>query len=315
MNSKQKTKQRNAPRQRNKRKYFLLALLMAVLILLFSSVFAAFTVQFIPPLFIGKFQVDFFLLAIVYLVLLSFLCKKNNLFFSIFSSCFTLAIFFLSSFQIGWSSHIIVDNAMNNVEFLFGKEGSAQVGIRAPEFAIHPHISLQKRIQQKVTHTDSTVRYFAVENSLLYFNEFYPKYRQICRQLSLIKYIKTNYKYVTDPSGFDYFASPMESISLMAGDCDDYSILMASVIKAIGGNVRIIWAPKHVYPELFCGDKASFDKYVSAIYIFFEKEIENKQLYYRLDKNQNYWLNIDYTDNYPGSIYFCDEVLSIIYIK
>jgi hypothetical protein len=90
---------------------------------------------------------------------------------------------------------------------------------------------------------------------------------------------------------------------------------MASVVKAIGGNVRIIWAPRHVYPELFCGDKASFDKYLSAIYIFFEKEIGNKQIYYRLDKNQNYWLNIDYTDRYPGSVYFCDEVLSIIYIK
>jgi len=189
------------------------------------------------------------------------------------------------------------------------------VQIRASEWAVYPHISLQKRIQQKVNYTDSTVRFFAVEKSLIYFNEYYPKYRQICRQLSLIKHIKENYKYVSDPSGFDYFAAPAESIALMAGDCDDYSILMASVIKAIGGNVRIIWAPRHVYPELFCGDKASFDKYLSAIYLFFDKEIGNKQIYYRLDKNQNYWLNIDYTDKYPGSTYFCDEVLSIIYIK
>jgi transglutaminase-like putative cysteine protease len=225
-----------------------------------------------------------------------------------------LAIFILSSLHIGWSSGIIVSNAAANVEFLLGKKNSAQVEIRASE-AAYPHISLQKRIQQKVNYKDSTVRSFAVQKSLIYFNEYYPKYRYIARQLSLIKYVKNNFRYVSDPSGFDYFASPTESIALMAGDCDDYSILMASVVKAIGGNVRIIWAPRHVYPELFCGDKANFDKYISAISLFFEKEVGRKQIYYRMDKNKNYWLNLDYTDRYPGSVYFCDEIQGIIYIK
>jgi hypothetical protein len=101
----------------------------------------------------------------------------------------------------------------------------------------------------------------------------------------------------------------------MAGDCDDYSIMMASVLKSIGGRVRIIWAPGHVYPELYCGNKSSFEKYVNAIYIFFEQELDNKQIYYRIDKHNHYWLNIDYTDFYPGSVYYSDEVLSIIYIK
>jgi len=302
-------------KQKRGRKLGLIVLFVILFIPLFSIIFAAFTVQFIPPIFVGNTQVDFFLLTVAYILFLFFIYRKSKILFLIFSSLFTLTIFILSSLQIGWSSSIIANNAVNNIGFLFGKGNSAQVQIRAPEWAVHPHISLQKRIQQKVNYTDSAVRCFAVEKSLIYFNEYYPKYKQICRQLSLIKYIKNNYRYVSDPSGFDYFATPNESIALMAGDCDDYSILMASVIKAIGGNVRIIWAPRHVYPELFCGDKASFDKYLSAIYIFFEKEIRNKQIYYRIDKNQNYWLNIDYTDKYPGSVYFCDEVLSIIYIK
>ena len=302
-------------KQKIRRKSWLIVSLVILFIILFSVIFAAFTVQFIPPIFVGNTQVDFFLLMIAYIFFLFFIYRKNKILFLTFSSLFTLVIFILSSLQIGWSSSIIVNNAVNNIGFLLGKGNSAQVQIRVPESAVYPHISLQKRIQQKVNYTDSIVRCFAVEKSLIHFNEYYPKYKQICRQLSLIKYIKDNYRYVSDPSGFDYFATPTESIALMAGDCDDYSILMASVIKAIGGNVRIIWAPRHVYPELFCGDKASFDKYLSAIYIFFEKEIRNKQIYYRLDKNQNYWLNIDYTDKYPGSVYFCDEVLSIIYIK
>ena len=311
MNSKRK----KSIRQRIINKSWLIVLLVILFIVPFSVIFSAFTVQFIPPIFVGNVQVDFFLLVVVYFVLLFLMYQKIKMLSIVFSSLFMLVIFVLSSFQIGWSSSTIAANATSNIEFLLGRGNSAQVQIRASESAIYPHISLQKRIQQKVNYTDSTVRYFAVEKSLIYFNEYYSKYRQICRQLSLIKYIKENYKYVSDPSGFDYFATPTESIALMAGDCDDYSILMASVIKAIGGNVRIIWAPRHVYPELFCGDKANFDKYLSAIYLFFEKEIGNKKIYYRLDKNQNYWLNIDYTDRYPGSVYFCDEVLSIIYIK
>ena len=301
--------------KRNKNRHRLFILSLFLFITLFSVLFSAFTVQFIPPVFAGNVQVDFFLLVIAYSGLLFWVHKKNKIVFLSFSALFTVLIFLLSSLQIGWSSSTILANATNNVGSLFGKGSSEQVQIRVSESAIYPHISLQKRIQQKVNYTDSTVRYFAVEKSLIYFQEYYPKYKQICRQLSLIKYIKENFKYVSDPSGFDYFAPPTESIALMAGDCDDYSILMASVIKAIGGNVRIIWAPRHVYPELFCGDKANFDKYLSAIYLFFEKEIGDKQIYYRLDKNQNHWLNIDYTDRYPGSVYFCDEVLSIIYIK
>jgi hypothetical protein len=149
----------------------------------------------------------------------------------------------------------------------------------------------------------------------LYFDEYYPKYRQICRQFSLLKYVKSNFRYVSDPSNFDYFAPPQESIELMGGDCDDYSILVASVLKAIGANVRIVWAPKHVYPELYCGNKMEFEKYVSAIYTLFEQEIGKKHIYYRIDKNGNYWINIDYTDLYPGSVYQSNEVLSIIYIR
>ena len=164
-------------------------------------------------------------------------------------------------------------------------------------------------------YTSSEVRTFAVKNSLLYFDEYYAKYGQICRQFSLIRHIKENFKYVKDPAGFDYFASPEESISLMAGDCDDYSILMASALEAIGVKVRIIWAPNHVYPELYCGDQASFEKYVSAVYAMFGDKIREKRIYYRLDKDGNYWMNIDYTDSYPGSVYLLEEVLSIIYIK
>ena len=286
-------------------------ILKHLFLFILSILFSAFTTQFIPTILIGGIQVEFFILIIAYFALFIFCFRKNKKFFIWFYFAFTLGIVLVPMLEIGWGYKTIA----KNVVFLFKSVTSSQVDIQPSQTAIFPHISLQQRIQQKVNHKDSTVRAFAVKHSLMFFDEYYPKYRQICRQFSLLKYIKENYKYVADPSRFDYFAPPQESMELMAGDCDDYSILIASVMKAIGADVRIIWAPGHVYPELYCGDKANFEKYVSAIYALFEQEIDKKHIYYRIDKNENYWINIDYTDLYPGSVYFSNEVLSIIYIK
>jgi len=282
-----------------------------LLFFVLSILFSAFTTQFIPAIILGKIQIEFFFFVIVYFALFAICFKKNKKIFIGLTTLFVVGVIIVSVLKIS----LMPQSIAKNVVLLFKNVTSSQVDIKASETAIYPHISLQQRIQQKVDYKDSTVRAFAVKYSLMYFDEYYPKYRQICRQFSLLKYIKQNFKYVSDPSDFDYFAPPQESIELMAGDCDDYSILMASVLKSIGADVRIIWAPKHVYPELYCGDKARFEKYISAIYTFFEHEIEKKQIYYRIDKNGNYWINIDYTDFYPGSVYLSEEVLSIIYIK
>lgn len=280
-----------------------------------SIFFAGYTVQFFPPIYLFTIQIDLFLFIVIYFILLQFiLLHFVKRFLWLIYSGIILIICLTSLTGHSWSFKTMYHNAQINTIQLFSSI-SAKVDIKPAINAIIPHISLQQRIQQKVNPKDSTVRVFAVKNSLLYFDEYYSKFNQICRQLSLIKYIKDNYKYVKDPNGFDYFASPQESCKLMAGDCDDYSILMASCLEAIGADVRIIWAPNHVYPELYCGNKKNFDKYAGAIYSLFETEIGDKKIFFRLDKNGNYWINIDFTDKYPGSYYLTEEVLSIIYIN
>lgn len=270
-------------------------------------------VQFVPPFFIGDVQAEFFLCWLLTALLLTGL---NLLFASRWwrITGAILAVSLIFPLFVGWNYAMLFQSVSQYFTHARNRI-SSRVEIKLAEGVSGPHISLQQRIQQKVDYTHPEVRRFAVRNSLNYFDEYYSKYGQICRQFSLIKSIKEQYKYVKDPNGFDYFADPTESISLMAGDCDDHSILMASVLEAIGTSVRIVWAPGHVYPELYCGDQNSFDRYVSAIYALFKEEVGDKRIYYRLDKNGDYWINIDYTDTYPGSVYFCEEVLSIIYIK
>ena len=285
--------------------------LLAILIL--SLLYTAITDQFVPTIFIGRVQAEVFLILAVYLLIFTsvfyFFFKHKKLIS--FALCL---IPLLLPVWVGWDYQTTWRNVFGSFTHARNRF-SSEIGIKSAKGVAHPHISLQQRIQRKVDNTNPEVRNFAVKNSLLYFDEYYAKYGQICRQFSLIRYIKEHFKYVKDPAGFDYFADPTESIALMAGDCDDYSILMASALGSIGVKVRIIWAPNHVYPELFCGDQNSFEKYVSAVYAMFGEEIGDKRIYYRLDKDGNYWMNIDYTDYYPGSVYLLEEVLSIIYIK
>ena len=299
-------------KQINKRK-IRLTIIGILLSMMVSVVFSAFFTQFIPSLFIGKYQLEFIVIAFIIFICLIALWIYFKKIYYITASLLVFFSLVLLFGQIGWTGISVINNAYNNINP--HSKNSSKVNISTPQKVAMPHISLQQRIQQKVNYKDSVVRDFAVEHSLLYFEEYYTKYRQICRQFSLIKYIRNNYKYVTDPSGFDYFASPQESIQLMAGDCDDYTILMASTLKAIGCDVRIVWAPKHVYPEMYCGSKSNFEKYINAIYTLFPDEIAGKEVFYRLDKNEDYWLNLDYTDRYPGSAYLSEEVLSFIYIK
>lgn len=279
-----------------------------------SFLLTAILVQFVPPLFIAEVQMEFFLIwtfgGLLFMLL----------FFRILPHCWwkvaagTAVLLLLFPLFVGFSYPMLGQSVAQYFTHARNRI-SSQVDVKTAKGVGQPHISLQQRIQQKVDYTNPEVRKFAVKNSLLYFDEYYSKYGQICRQFSLIKSIKGQYKYVRDPNGFDYFAGPLESIELMAGDCDDHSILMASVLESIGASVRIIWAPGHVYPELYCGDQNSFDRYVSAVYALFKDEIGDKRIYYRLDKDGNYWMNIDYTDKYPGSKYYCEEVQSIIYIR
>ncbi|MBO4281794.1 MAG: hypothetical protein J5873_01190 [Bacteroidales bacterium] len=308
MSKKQKKREKTNGRLSGKRQLARYAAAVAL-----SFLLTAVLVQFVPPFFIGEVQAEFFLLWPLTALLLCLL----NLWLPAQWRRVVLglsAVSLLFPLFVGWGYPMLFQSVCQYFTHARNRI-SSRVEIKLAEGVASPHISLQQRIQQKVDYTNPEVRRFAVRNSLLYFDDYYSKYGQICRQFSLIKSIKEQYKYVKDPKGFDYFADPTESIALMAGDCDDHSILMASVLEAIGASVRIVWAPGHVYPELFCGDQNSFDRYVSAVYALFKEEIGEKRIYYRLDKNGDYWMNIDYTDSYPGSVYYCEEVLSIIYIK
>lgn len=168
-----------------------------------------------------------------------------------------------------------------------------------------------KTIHSKVDYKDSVVRNFAVKYSLKHFDKFHNKYGATVRMLSLFKHINNNFKYVHDSQKDEYFAKPQETIlNGLGGDCDDHSILMVSALKAIGAKTRMVLTEGHIYPELYCGDKAQFEKTQEAILELFGKEV-SQNIYFH-ENNGQYWLNLDYSARYPGGPYVKEKAFAII---
>lgn len=173
-----------------------------------------------------------------------------------------------------------------------------------------------EKIKEAIDYQNTEVRNFAIEASLRYFNEegYYGKYGNIIRYFSVFKTIN-QWNYVPDPKGLDYFAKASESINHLGGDCDDHSILMAACIKAIGGEVRLIHTEGHLYPEVKIGSVENLSTIFDLIKRdLFYKESMGNQIFYRVDFENNVWLNFDYTGKYPGAKYLDNKIIGILNI-
>ncbi|MFP5042453.1 hypothetical protein [Parasediminibacterium sp. JCM 36343] len=180
-------------------------------------------------------------------------------------------------------------------------------------------LSTDKDILNAIDYNNPLVRDFAVSAA----NASFRKEQQITgkdnnwqfiQSLAVFKKIRTNWNYVSDPAGEEYFAKASESIKLLAGDCDDYAILTAACIKSIGGECRLVCINGHIYPELLIGSKQTFDNLAILIAKkLFPIETKGKKLNYHLDDKGNVWLNLDYTAPYPGGKFMGNDVIEYIY--
>jgi len=201
-------------------------------------------------------------------------------------------------------------NVFNDLTMRKGKETF--------EYKSYTSFYRDREVVKAIDHTSPAVRAFAINAT----GEFFKKeqrverddIRTLIQSLAVFKKINGNWNYVSDPVDGEYFARASESASLLAGDCDDYSILMAAAIKSIGGRVRLTFIKGHIYPELFIGSDAEMESTAAATFQKrFKKETKSKQLHYYKDDKGNAWLNLDYTANYPGGVYMGEDIVQYIY--
>ncbi len=267
--------------------------------------------RYIPPIMLGSWNFDL-LVSTLLAGLFAFVVFR--LFHSLVIPVLIMfvAIILYNSVTNGKGFTTVVNDYQVMVKSNWGKKEQKETDlIVMPSFFDGPLSRTVKSLQSKVDHRDSVVRNFAVTASLRHFDEYYPKYGTIVRALSLFKTINSSFKYVPDSQRDEYFATPRETIlNGLGGDCDDHSILMVSAMKAIGVHSRMVLTQGHLYPEIFCGDQANFEKFNTAIIHLFSKEIRGNIFYH--EENGQYWINLDYTARHPGGPYVSEKAFAII---
>ncbi len=173
------------------------------------------------------------------------------------------------------------------------------------------------KLRQAMDYKDPEVRSFAVRAATTWFNEEAEdgKDRTMVQAFSIFKVINSAWVYVSDPADDEYFATAKESVPLLAGDCDDHAVLMASAIKAIGGKVRLVRTTGHIYPEMCVGDAKGMQRAAFLIRnVLFPDEARHADLYYHTDANGDRWINLDYTRHYPGGPVMNEKIIGILHV-
>ena len=182
--------------------------------------------------------------------------------------------------------------------------------------------NMTNQIVRAVDFSNPVVRDYAASLVAKYPGDYNPK--QIC---SLYDDVYEKWRYINDPKG-EYISPASRTIQNgFIGDCDDYAVLMCSLIESVGGDCRIVLAfgkeGNHAYPEAkFEPDQESADSinsYYADIFrkLFRVEPVKNskgpvREINYHVDAD-GVWLNLDQTSRYPGGKFFEAEKLVIIY--
>jgi transglutaminase-like putative cysteine protease len=72
---------------------------------------------------------------------------------------------------------------------------------------------------------------------------------------ALFDWVISELEYQRDPSEGDEWAPPGQTCDSLAGDCEDYAILLASVVEHWGGNAQFYIITKHAFAGVYIGPR------------------------------------------------------------
>lgn len=159
-----------------------------------------------------------------------------------------------------------------------------------PMYVSNPR-SIFIHMNSKIEPSDIKVRAMASESAKKYPGEY--NIYQIC---ALFDDTRKRIKYVSDPRGNDLWSPPGDTLKIGAGDCEDYAILLASLIESIGGTSRIYLTDNHAFAAVYIGNDTEEIK--EAIRSYYDPV----PIYYTTDEYGS-WLLLDPTSSmYAGGL-------------
>ena len=262
----------------------------------------------------GEIRLDHIILFLVIFFLTYYLVKKVRMvvYIALVGGLLTLTV---TNFA-GWYT---LDNLYHDyAEFLYNlSENSLEQKFFTEDGS---EFSKEDELREAIDYQNPDLRNYAASIAIKHFDDksYLSKNRKWVQFFSVFKEIYSQWKYVYDPINEDYYSRSSETLKQLEydeyfkGDCDDYSIMMASCIKSIGGEVRLVRTVVdqngkeigHMYPEVKFGDTKDLETVVYLIKnVYFVEESSEKSIFYYQDKKGFIWLNFDYNDDYPGGRY------------
>lgn len=131
--------------------------------------------------------------------------------------------------------------------------------------------------------------------------------------------LSDDFRYVSDPAGKEDFVSPASRTIAagLAGDCDDLAVLTAALIRAIGGEPRVIVAASlpygHAYAEVYIGQAEYVQRVVLPIMKIRYPLLGN--IHCHLDFAGGHWMNLDALGGRlsPGAVLFGPAIEWAVY--
>lgn len=76
-----------------------------------------------------------------------------------------------------------------------------------------------------------------------------PRGDKACEADSIVRHVSSTIRYVSDPRvRGDYIKAPQHTLQAGAGDCEDVTILVSSLLETVGVQTYFAFEPRHVYP-------------------------------------------------------------------
>ncbi|AEH61420.1 transglutaminase domain protein [Methanosalsum zhilinae DSM 4017] len=127
----------------------------------------------------------------------------------------------------------------------------------------------------------------------------YPGEYNIYQVCAIFDHVRNNINYVSDPRGTDYWAPASETLQIGAGDCEDYAILIISMVESVGGTGRMYVTDTHAFAGVYIGnDPEKVNRITEGV----RKYYGDVPVYYSTDTYGS-WLILDATAGiYAGDL-------------
>lgn len=73
-----------------------------------------------------------------------------------------------------------------------------------------------------------------------------------CKAVKIYSFVQQKLTYLSDPANFELIQKPEETLAVMAGDCEDFAILISSLLWNLGIKTQLVATETHMYSRL-CG--------------------------------------------------------------